>query len=772
MIQEYTEDKDIALKKFSSGRRLLEAILVVVGIFAFYLMVALVSFSPADPSWSQTAWHGQIHNLGGGVGSWFADTLFFTFGVLAYALPPIMLFFCWSAFAQRDRRDYVDFFGLSLRLIGSLALLLTSCGLAALNVDDLYYFASGGVIGSLLSNAILPWFNGIGATLALLCVWASGLTLFTGCSWLTSAEKIGAVVLGCLTFVSNRSRRDDEEDDGGRRSRAAQDHEDDARRFGDDDDPLLRLFAAQKASPDSLLIPSATAIAARQSETAKSETAKSGHSLAWPAVAAYPQGEQPSDDTLSTHPSTGRGAPQVLTGALGASAMSPAAGARVDYPAQDAWAEQALSSALPPTQTDQVLPHYRFELLGPPADSHALAAEDDGPRLGDWQRDLHSPHTPYDFTVAQQNSSAPLTFMPAFSASGNDYNPQVKQGIGPELPRPKPVRIPTRRELASHGIKIPSQQRPLLEERQEEPQAGDAPAAGVDDRQTAAQYSDAPSADDAPKPAFAFPDEAAALDEQHRLAENFSQQQRKRYPSAASAALESDLDDGASPLLRALDNDHRHKTEFVPGKDRGPESGFASAGDDNRGRKSAIAPAAGMDRRHEAGFSAPEARFTPSRHDDERGQSAAYPSDDDSWLEDDAPWHDDNAPPHDNLFCQPALQTPAMDSLSHPFLMRQEQPQQKPSTPLPTIDILTPPPHEEELVDMFALEQTARLVGSTAGRLSRQGESRGHFAEAGHYPFRAGSGPRGASGAHLQSVARSNAVAVGDRGAGAGSDPR
>lgn len=60
--------------------------------------------------------------------------------------------------------------------------MLTSCGLAALNVDDLYYFASGGVIGSLLSNAMLPWFNGIGATLALLCVWAAGLTLFTGWS--------------------------------------------------------------------------------------------------------------------------------------------------------------------------------------------------------------------------------------------------------------------------------------------------------------------------------------------------------------------------------------------------------------------------------------------------------------------------------------------------------------------------------------------------------------------------------------------------------------
>lgn len=202
LSQEHMEDTDIILKKLRGGRRLLEFTLVTVGIFAFYLMVALVSFSPSDPSWSQTAWHNSIHNLGGGVGAWLADTLFFTFGVLAYAIPLIILFFCWNAFIQHN---YLDFFALSLRIIGSLALLLTSCGLAALNVNDLYHFISGGVVGSLLSNAILPWFNGIGTTLALLFVWASGLTLFTGWSWLTIAEKIGAVMLGCLTFIFNRS---------------------------------------------------------------------------------------------------------------------------------------------------------------------------------------------------------------------------------------------------------------------------------------------------------------------------------------------------------------------------------------------------------------------------------------------------------------------------------------------------------------------------------------------------------------------------------------
>ena len=75
MSQEYTEDKEVSLKPLSSGRRLLEALLILVSLFAVYLMVSLVSFNPSDPSWSQTAWHEPIHNLGGGVGAWLADTL-------------------------------------------------------------------------------------------------------------------------------------------------------------------------------------------------------------------------------------------------------------------------------------------------------------------------------------------------------------------------------------------------------------------------------------------------------------------------------------------------------------------------------------------------------------------------------------------------------------------------------------------------------------------------------------------------------------------------
>lgn len=91
MSQEYTEDKHIKFRKISSGRRLLEAVLIVIGLCAVFLLVALLSFNPSDPSWSQTTWHEPVKNLAGSIGAWFADILFSAFGILAYTVPPLMI---------------------------------------------------------------------------------------------------------------------------------------------------------------------------------------------------------------------------------------------------------------------------------------------------------------------------------------------------------------------------------------------------------------------------------------------------------------------------------------------------------------------------------------------------------------------------------------------------------------------------------------------------------------------------------------------------------
>jgi len=688
LSQEYTEDKDVTLKKLSSSRRVLEAVLVVVAVFAVYLIAALVSFNPSDPSWSQTAWHGPIHNWGGGVGAWMADTLFFVFGVLAYAIPPIMLSLCWAAFRQRDNQDHVDYFSLSLRLIGTLALILTSCGLAAFNIDDLYYFASGGVIGSLLGTAMTPWLNNVGATLLLLCVWAAGLTLFTGWSWLTIAEKIGGVVLGVTTFMTNRSRRDDDEE--------YDDHHD-QQVLDAHDDPLL----------DSDYVPSDAARAAAVTTAAVAASSA-------PASAA-----EEEDDVLFSAPSVHEPVHESPQPQTIASPAEPTP-AELTPPAHIPAPEAVIS---PPP------PLYSFEIPqetpAPQQPVPHLPHHQDEPRLGNWSAhaDPDAEHSPFDFSTAQRDSSdvnsvaataalatglaqagqsaisSTNTFMPAFSAV-SDGNSQIKKGVGPELPRPNPVRIPTRRELASYGIKLPSQR---MAEQQEQEQVA------------AQQHVAGPAIDDTDS---IQGDDDQALQEA-ALRQQFAHQQSQRYGEEHQATEQDEeaaLEEAALRQAFATREQNRYQQEAQEPMDSVPyqERAFSSAPTESASE--VLAAAAINISTHDAFTFSPmadlvddtpsEPLFTLSPQKSEEpdvptfGQSAHRPS---------------HAPveaieQYEAPQQSQATHQPNMDSLIHPFLMRNEQPLVRPTTPFPSLDLLTSPPVEAEPVDDFALEQMGNLI--------------------------------------------------------------
>ncbi|MFU9137741.1 DNA translocase FtsK 4TM domain-containing protein [Erwinia tasmaniensis] len=698
MSQEYTEDKEVSLQPLSSGRRLLEALLIVVALFAVYLMVALVSFNPSDPSWSQTAWHEPIHNLGGGIGAWLADTLFFVFGVMAYAIPPVILGLCWITFSQRHSQDYIDYFAVGLRLIGVLALVITTCGLAALNADDIWYFASGGVIGSLIVNAMAPWFNGATGTLTLLCIWAAGLTLYTGWSWLTIAEKIGGVVMGVLTFASNRSRDD-------RRW-----HEDE---YEDEDAEQISSVAARSPSgrhDDVLLAP-----AVRQ---------PAGHSdddVLLASAARQPAGQ--SDDDVLLAPATRHSSAQSDNNAQLASAG--AAAARVAAAATDPATavpvrEGASVYNTAPASAAQEEPGpelYRFEVpADTPAPSRPVQDEDDGPQIGNW-REATSP-SPFEFTASPAvqpadiaagtagNNAAPLAataasaaaFMPGFSATSEGRNPQVKQGIGPSLPRPNPVKLPTRRELASYGIKLPSQriaEEKAKEEELRQQQAGTDSSCAVPQNEEAMQEEahlrEAFMAQQQVRYGEELTGEDEALQQQAALARQFSEQQQQRYGEAAERPLSTaNLNTAGafdfSPLDDLVDEGPREPLftlSAVP--DAEPEQPPAQPQWQQHSQQPARQTAAPSWQ-----TSAPQAE-----------PAAPQPA---------APSWQTSAPQAEPAAPQPEPVAKAPDSLFHPFLVRHEQPLEKPTTPLPTLDLLSAPPVEAEPVDMFALEQTARLV--------------------------------------------------------------
>ncbi|EKT5411013.1 DNA translocase FtsK [Salmonella enterica subsp. enterica] len=883
MSQEYTEDKDVTLTKLSSGRRLLEALLILIALFAVWLMAALLSFNPSDPSWSQTAWHEPIHNLGGAPGAWLADTLFFIFGVMAYTIPVIIVGGCWFAWRHQSTDDYIDYFAVSLRLIGVLALILTSCGLAAINADDIWYFASGGVIGSLLSTTLQPLLHSSGGTIMLLCIWAAGLTLFTGWSWVSIAEKLGGWLLNILTFASNRTRRDDtwvddeeyddeydEETDGvqresrrarilrgalARRKRLAEKfsnprgRQTDAALFSgkrmDDDEDIQYSARGVAADPDDVLFSGNRAtqpeydeydpllnghsvtepVAAAAAATAVTQTWAAsadpimqtppmpgvepvvaqptvewqpvpGPQTGEPVIAPAPEGYQPHPQYAQ--PQEAQSAPwqqPVPVASAPQYAATPATAAEYDSLApqetQPQWQAPDAEQHWQPEPPHQPTPVYQPEPIAaepshmpPPVIEQPVATEPEPDteetrparpplyyfeeveekrarereQLAAWYQPIPEPvkeNVPVKPTVSVAPSIPPVEAVaaaasldagiksgtlaagaaaaaPAFSlATGGAPRPQVKEGIGPQLPRPNRVRVPTRRELASYGIKLPSQR--IAEEKAREAERNQyETGAQLTDEEIDAMHQDELARQFAQSQQHRYgetyqhdtqqaeDDDTAAEAE---LARQFAASQQQRYSGEQPAGAQPfSLDDLDFSPMKVLVDEGPHEPLFTPGvlpestPVQQPVAPQPQPQPQYQQPQQPVAP--------QPQYQQPQQPVAPQPQYQQPQQPVAPQPQYQQPQQPVAPQPQQPVAPQPQYqqpqqpvapqpqYQQPQQPTAPQDSLIHPLLMRNgdSRPLQRPTTPLPSLDLLTPPPSEVEPVDTFALEQMARLV--------------------------------------------------------------
>lgn len=177
--------------RLNGVQRLLEAGLIITTAVAAFILVALLSFDPADPSWSQTGDYIKVKNLTGTAGAWVADLLYFSFGWLALIIPVIVQGLGYLLFKKTHQVFKLDYLTLSLRVIGLILFIVSSTAISSINFDDFYQFSSGGVIGDVFANAMLPAFNFTGTSIILLCFFFSSLTLLTGVSWVDFVDLLG-----------------------------------------------------------------------------------------------------------------------------------------------------------------------------------------------------------------------------------------------------------------------------------------------------------------------------------------------------------------------------------------------------------------------------------------------------------------------------------------------------------------------------------------------------------------------------------------------------
>ena len=162
-----------------------ESALVVLVALGAYLMVALLSYDPADPGWTHTGTNHLISNMGGTVGAYFADLFFFLFGYLAYLAPLMVAYSGWLIYEGKLENGQIDYRTLGVRWAGFLLTLGAGCGLATLHFQSGYMPSfAGGIFGDLTGNGFVLVFSFVGATLLLLALFFAGITIFSSFSWL------------------------------------------------------------------------------------------------------------------------------------------------------------------------------------------------------------------------------------------------------------------------------------------------------------------------------------------------------------------------------------------------------------------------------------------------------------------------------------------------------------------------------------------------------------------------------------------------------------
>ena len=180
------------MARLSGTQRLMEVGMMVSCATAFFLLIALASFHPSDPGWSQAGLHNEIQNLMGSIGAWAADIFLFTFGITAYVLPFALAFCGWFVFLHIKSVSKLDYLTISLRMVGALLVVFGFTGIASINFDDFYSVSAGGAMGDIISTALVPHFSFVGTVLLLICFFCTGFTLATGISWLSIIDAIGS----------------------------------------------------------------------------------------------------------------------------------------------------------------------------------------------------------------------------------------------------------------------------------------------------------------------------------------------------------------------------------------------------------------------------------------------------------------------------------------------------------------------------------------------------------------------------------------------------
>ena len=167
--------------------------LILVAIFLF---ISLFSFSPEDPAWTRSVETEHIQNGAGVIGAFIADVLLYVLGYFGYCFPILFCISGWRLFQDRQSQKEFDYFTFSIHTIGVFLTIIGACGIAWLSFQvggGLPYElkSAGGILGDAIGSMFETSMGKTGGVLVLLAMFVSGITLYTGLSWIKVIDFLG-----------------------------------------------------------------------------------------------------------------------------------------------------------------------------------------------------------------------------------------------------------------------------------------------------------------------------------------------------------------------------------------------------------------------------------------------------------------------------------------------------------------------------------------------------------------------------------------------------
>jgi len=189
----------------TENNRLNELIGFVGITIAILVALALISYSPHDPSFNVSAESSALHsarNWIGPVGAYGADLLFQGFGYAAFLLPVGMFIMGMRWFRSELLESPV------IKIVGSsLLVLMLPAMLTLWHIPEVRgAIPPGGLLGHLVSTGLLAGFNTVGANVVALAIFFVALFLTTKFSFIETHETLRAP-LGRLNVIGPLKER-------------------------------------------------------------------------------------------------------------------------------------------------------------------------------------------------------------------------------------------------------------------------------------------------------------------------------------------------------------------------------------------------------------------------------------------------------------------------------------------------------------------------------------------------------------------------------------